>query len=50
MTRHALVVDRIANGTVYLRDPLPVTQGSAFAVPLSDFLGFWSKRLVTFGG
>ncbi len=46
--RHAMVVDRIVNGTVFLRDPLPVAQGSSFAMPLSEFLSFWSGRLVTF--
>lgn len=45
---HAMVVDRIAGATVYLRDPLPVAQGSSFAMPLKDFLGFWKGRMVTF--
>jgi hypothetical protein len=46
--RHAMVVDRIANGTVFLRDPLPVAQGSSFAMPLREFLSVWTGRLVGF--
>ena len=46
--RHAMVVDRIANGMVFLRDPLPVAQGSSFAVPIGEFLRMWTGRLVTF--
>jgi RHS repeat-associated protein len=46
--RHAMVVDRIAEGRVFLRDPLPLAQGSSFSMPLRDFLDIWSGRLVTF--
>lgn len=46
--RHAMVVDRIAEGRVFLRDPLPLAQGSSFSMPIRDFLDIWSGRLVTF--
>jgi hypothetical protein len=46
--RHAMVVDKIADGAVLLRDPLPLGQGSSFAMPLSEFQQVWSGRLVTF--
>jgi hypothetical protein len=48
ISRHALVVDRIANGMVFIRDPLPIAQGSSFAMPLGEFLNFWSGRAVFF--
>jgi len=46
--RHAFVVDRIANGMVYVRDSLPVAQGSSFAMTINDFMQFWSTRAVFF--
>ena len=44
--RHAMVVDRIADGMVYVRDPLPVGTGSSFAMTLSDFLSNWRGAVV----
>ena len=34
---HAFVVDSIADGTVFIRDPLRVGAGSSFGMPLSEF-------------
>lgn len=32
-----MVVDKIENGRVFLRDPLPIFQGSSYNVTLEDF-------------
>jgi hypothetical protein len=34
---HALIVDKIENGRVFLRDPLPMFNGSAYSVTIADF-------------
>lgn len=34
---HAVVIDRIENGNVVIRDPLPVGQGSSYSVPIEFF-------------
>jgi len=41
---HALVVDSIADGTVFIRDPLRVGIGSSFTMPVGEMgtLGFRS--------
>jgi ABC-type bacteriocin/lantibiotic exporter with double-glycine peptidase domain len=38
---HALIVDGMDEASVLLRDPLPESEGSAYALPLSDFLLAW---------
>jgi Peptidase C39 family len=43
---HAVVVDRIADGLVYVRDPEPSGIGCSYAVPLDRFTGWWSGRAV----
>jgi len=46
--KHAMVVDRIADGIIYLRDPLPLLEGSSFAIPVHEFVFVWTGRLVWF--
>jgi len=43
---HAVVVDRIADGLVYVRDPEPSGIGSSYAVPLDRFTGWWNGSAV----
>ena len=38
---HAVLVDRITDEAVYLRDPLPQGCGSAYRIALSVFLTYW---------
>lgn len=35
---HAVVIDKIEGGSVFLRDPLPVGSGSSYSVPLDRFI------------
>ncbi|CAD7802300.1 hypothetical protein CHRY9390_00908 [Chryseobacterium aquaeductus] len=44
---HAMVVDKIENGRVFLRDPLPMYQGSSYSVALEDFKKVFRGRFVT---
>jgi hypothetical protein len=44
---HAVVVDKIENGRVFLRDPLPLYQGSSYSVSLEDFKKVFNKKFVT---
>jgi ABC-type bacteriocin/lantibiotic exporter with double-glycine peptidase domain len=41
--RHAVVVDKVENGNVFVRDPLPVGEGSSYSVPVNDFAQFVTK-------
>ena len=34
---HAVVVDRIENGNVVIRDPLPEGKGSVYSIPAGEF-------------
>ena len=38
---HAVLVDRITDEAVYLRDPLPTGRGTAYRIALSLFLTYW---------
>ncbi|WP_128330259.1 hypothetical protein [Apibacter sp. HY039] len=44
---HAIVVDKIKNGRVYVRDPLPQFQGSSYSIFLEDFEEVFYKKFVT---
>jgi hypothetical protein len=46
---HALVVDKVAGGMVYIRDPEPYGIGSSYAVPADRFTGWWNGRAVVVG-
>jgi len=46
---HALVVDRISGGQVFIRDPWPQGVGSSYSVSVSDFSSWWSGRAVVPG-
>lgn len=41
---HALVIDRIINNEVRLRDPLPIGQGKSYAVAFDKFLEVWLRN------
>ncbi|WP_128150387.1 cysteine peptidase family C39 domain-containing protein [Apibacter raozihei] len=41
---HAIVVDKIKNGRVYVRDPLPQFQGSSYSISLKDFEEVFYKK------
>jgi hypothetical protein len=47
---HALVVDRVSGGQVFIRDPLPGGAGSSYTVSVADFTEWWSGRAVVPGG
>ncbi|OYQ49653.1 hypothetical protein CHU92_00305, partial [Flavobacterium cyanobacteriorum] len=44
---HAVVVDKIENGRVFLRDPLPIYKGSSYSVSLKDFKRVFNKKFIT---
>ena len=46
---HALVVDRISGGQVFIRDPWPQGAGSSYTVSIADFTSWWSGRAVVSG-
>ncbi|MGB3591537.1 MAG: cysteine peptidase family C39 domain-containing protein [Nonlabens sp.] len=41
---HAIVVDKIENGRVFIRDPYPPIYGSAYSISLKDFDLIFNKR------
>jgi len=41
---HAVVVDLVADNVVYIRDPLPLGDGSAYSVPSAVFDDWWNGR------
>lgn len=43
---HALIVDAITDSHVHIRDPLPIDEGAAYAVKISDFNTYWNKRAI----
>jgi len=45
---HALVVDAVDAGSVFIRDPLPGRTGSAYSVSAEDFMQAWTGKAVTF--
>lgn len=45
-TNHALIIDKISNGRVYLRDPLPLAWGSSYHVSYSEFKKYFNKKFL----
>ncbi|WP_128332183.1 cysteine peptidase family C39 domain-containing protein [Apibacter sp. HY039] len=45
---HSVIIDRIENGQVTVRDPLPMGQGSSYSVSVNDFKSFFTGRGVIF--
>lgn len=43
---HAMIIDKIENGKVFLRDPLPINQGSSYSISINDFKEIFNKRAV----
>jgi len=44
---HAVVVNKIENGRVFVRDPLPLNIGSSYSVSVDDFMKVFNKKFVT---
>ncbi|MGH9844887.1 MAG: hypothetical protein ACREEM_39730 [Blastocatellia bacterium] len=38
---HAVIVEELTDDEVAVRDPLPQGKGSAYRIPLTEFLHFW---------
>ncbi|HEX7846212.1 MAG TPA: cysteine peptidase family C39 domain-containing protein [Chitinophagaceae bacterium] len=45
---HAMIVDKIADRKVYLRDPLPLTWGSSYSVSFDNFENSFNKQCIIF--
>ncbi|GGB85104.1 hypothetical protein GCM10007424_26440 [Flavobacterium suaedae] len=43
---HAVVVDKIENGRVFLRDPLPLNEGSYYSISWADFEEVFNDKFV----
>lgn len=46
LVSHAVVVDKIENGRVFVRDPLPLNQGSYYSVSIENFKEVFNKKFV----
>ncbi|CAM4198134.1 MULTISPECIES: cysteine peptidase family C39 domain-containing protein [Flavobacterium] len=44
---HAVVVNKIENGRVFVRDPLPLNIGSSYSVTIEDFKSVFYEKFVT---
>lgn len=44
---HAVVVDKIENGRVFVRDPLPLNAGSYYSIDVKDFETVFNNKFVT---
>jgi ABC-type bacteriocin/lantibiotic exporter with double-glycine peptidase domain len=44
---HAVVVNKIENGRVFVRDPLPLNVGSSYSVSVNDFISVFNDKFVT---
>ena len=40
---HSVIIDRIENGQVTVRDPLPINGGSLYTIPEKTFQDVWRK-------
>ncbi|WP_164875313.1 cysteine peptidase family C39 domain-containing protein [Apibacter raozihei] len=40
---HSVIIDRIENGQVTVRDPLPIGEGSSYTIPTSEFETAWGR-------
>jgi len=45
---HALVVDAVQDGRVFIRDPLPVREGQAYSVSVGDYASAFSGEGIIF--
>ncbi|AZA52767.1 cysteine peptidase family C39 domain-containing protein [Chryseobacterium sp. G0201] len=43
---HAIVLEKVENGKVFLRDPLPMNQGSSYSMKIEDFEKIFNKKAV----
>jgi len=43
---HAVVLEKIENGKVFLRDPLPMNQGTSYTMKIEDFEKIFKKKAV----
>ena len=44
---HAVLVEKIKNGAVFIRDPLPMNAGSSYSVSIEDFTRYFNYKFVT---
>ncbi|WP_394674821.1 cysteine peptidase family C39 domain-containing protein [uncultured Chryseobacterium sp.] len=43
---HAVVLEKVENETVFLRDPLPMNQGASYSIKLDDLKQIFNKKAV----
>lgn len=43
---HAVVLEKVENGQVLLRDPLPMNQGTSYSMKIEDFKSIFNKKAV----
>lgn len=43
---HAVVLEKIENGKVFLRDPLPMNKGASYTMKLEDFKEMFNEKAV----
>ncbi|WP_379966983.1 cysteine peptidase family C39 domain-containing protein [Epilithonimonas sp. UC225_85] len=43
---HAKVLEKVENGKVFLRDPLPINQGASYVMKMEDFENIFNKKAV----
>ncbi|HCA07414.1 cysteine peptidase family C39 domain-containing protein [Chryseobacterium sp.] len=43
---HAVLLEKIENGKVFLRDPLPMNQGSSYKIDIEDFMEIFNEKAV----
>lgn len=43
---HAMVLEKVENGKVFLRDPLPIHQGASYTMSLKDFEKIFNDKAV----
>jgi hypothetical protein len=43
---HPMVLEKIENGKVFLRDPLPINKGACYIVSLEEFKGIFNQKAV----
>lgn len=46
---HALIVERVSEASVSIRDPLPESRGSAYEAPLQMFVAAWIDEKTGYG-
>ncbi|WP_185146896.1 cysteine peptidase family C39 domain-containing protein [Chryseobacterium echinoideorum] len=43
---HAVVLEKVENGKVFLRDPLPMNQGTSYSMKMEDFKEIFKQKAV----